>query len=318
MPLTRLDPTPTALIPLPVQTAPETFAEYTAFVAHTVAASSARVYAQTYAGWQAWCAAAQRDLLDLRPVNVLMFLAEQNTTKKTRQRQLSALRKLAQMIYVLVGTEDARRAHEALMVIKAPLTEGSGQERSKHALTPSEADKVLRAWDGASRQHHRNRALVAVLALGALRRSEAVVLQWQDIDFENGVITVRHGKGDKQREVPLAGDYTQSCLRAWHDDMDSDRVYVFCAVPKGDKLGGDLPLTGTDVYRIVKATEALSGVPFNPHDLRRTYITEALATGTPLATVQAAAGHARGDTTLHYAQAVNARLARETLKFRYG
>ena len=60
------------------------------------------------------------------------------------------------------------------------------------------------------------------------------------------------------------------------------------------------------------------GVAFKPHDLRRTFITEALATGTPLATVQAAAGHARSETTLHYAQAVDARHARRELKLRYG
>jgi integrase len=57
---------------------------------------------------------------------------------------------------------------------------------------------------------------------------------------------------------------------------------------------------------------------FKPHDLRRTFITEALATGTPLATVQAAVGHARGETTLSYAQAVNARQARRELRLRYG
>ena len=34
--------------------------------------------------------------------------------------------------------------------------------------------------------------------------------------------------------------------------------------------------------------------------------------------VQAAAGHARGETTLRYAQAVDARRARRELKLRYG
>jgi integrase len=87
---------------------------------------------------------------------------------------------------------------------------------------------------------------------------------------------------------------------------------------RGDHLGKDKPIRGTDVYEIVKQTEAASGIEFKPHDLRRTFITEALATGTPLATVQAAAGHARGETTLGYAQAVDARQARKTLKLRYG
>ena len=72
------------------------------------------------------------------------------------------------------------------------------------------------------------------------------------------------------------------------------------------------------IYRVVKVTEADCGIAFKLHDLRRTFITEALATDTPLATVQATAGHARGETTLRYTQTVDARQARKALKLRYG
>jgi len=43
--------------------------------------------------------------------------------------------------------------------------------------------------------------------------------------------------------------------------------------------------------------------------LRRTLITELLATGSPLADVQAQAGHVQGSTTLRYTGAVDARSA---------
>jgi integrase len=231
---------------------------------------------------------------------------------------MSALRKLAQMMYILNPTDDARRIVEALKVVKVPTGGESGTERSKRALAPAQADKVLRVWQEASNIHKRNQALIAVLALGALRRSEAAALQWRDMDFENGVITVRHGKGDKSREVPLAGDFALDALKAWQMCQPEGYAYVFCPILKGDKVSVDHPISGTDVYRIVKKTEEISQVEFKPHDLRRTFITEALATGTPLATVQAAAGHARGETTLRYAQAVDARRARKELKLRYG
>jgi integrase len=80
-----------------------------------------------------------------------------------------------------------------------PTSGESGTERTKRALAPSEADKVLRVWHEATPTHWRNNALIAVLALGALRRSEAAALRWHDVDFENGVVTVQHGKGDKRR-----------------------------------------------------------------------------------------------------------------------
>ena len=294
------------------------FDELAQLAGQTVAASSARVYAQTFTLWRTWCAENEVNPLDLRPTNVLAFLGAQNATKATRQRQLSALRKLAQMGYILTPTEDARRIVEALKVVKVPTGGASGQERTKRALAPHEADKVLRVWEQPTNTHRRNQALIAVLALGALRRSEAAALCWRDVDFENGVVTVRHGKGDKAREVPLAGEFALDALRAWQMCQPSGREFVFCPLERGDKLGKDKPISGTDVYRVVKATETASGIEFKPHDLRRTFITEALATGTPLATVQAVAGHARGETTLRYAQAVDARRARKELKLRYG
>lgn len=284
--------------------------------------NSQRVYDQTYRAWAQWCSQAQIDPLAYTPANVFDFLSSQPTAKATRQRQLAALRKLAQMGYILApGDDETRRLYEALKIIKAPAPDEDGQrpERRKRALNPAEADKLLRAWDGDSAQHKRNRALIAVLLLSGIRRSEAADLTWHDIDFENGVLHIRHGKGDKARDVPLAGDYALDALRDWQMGQPTGRHYVFCPVERGGGIGtGDHPITGTDVYRIVKATEAQTGIAFKPHDCRRTLITEALATGTPIQTVQAIAGHARGDTTLHYAEAVDARRARKTLRLRYG
>ena len=65
---------------------------------------------------------------------------------------------------------------------------------------------------------------------------------------------------------------------------------------------------------MVKATEVKCGVAFRPHDLRRTFITE----GTPLADVQAQAGHAQASTTLLYAQPVNAKERLSKMRLRYG
>lgn len=289
-----------------------------AFALQTVAKSSARIYGQTYRLWLDWNAQTGGDPLDLRPAQVIAFIEGQDTTKSTRQRQLAALRKWAQMRYVLDPTDNAKRQLEALMLIKIHADPERGQERTRKALTPAEADRVLRVWDANTNTAKRNRALVGLLALSGMRRAELAALRWQDVDFENGIVLIRHGKGDQERTAPIAGEFALDALQAWYAGQGGQRVYIFCAVNKGDRLGADKPISGTDVYRIIQATAALSGVEFKPHDLRRTFITEALATGTPIQTVQAAAGHARGETTLKYAQVVNAREARKMLKLRYG
>jgi integrase len=285
-------------------------------------ANSARVYDQTYRAWLTYCQGQQPALnpLDMTPGNVLDFLDSQDTTKTTRQRQLSAMRKLAQMSYILRPDDTTRRIYEALKIIKAPAPtiRQANRERAKRALTPSAADKVLRAWAGNTAQDARNRALIAVLFLSGICRSETAALVWSDVDFENGVIHIRHGKGDKARDVPLAGDYALEALRSWQIAQPVGYQHIFTPVERGGHVGKDRAISGTDVYRIVKATEASTGVEFRPHDARRTFITEALATGTPTPTVQKIAGHSRGDTTLRYAEGVDARHARKELKLRYG
>lgn len=290
-----------------------------------VAESSARVYAQTFRAWAAWCQREAIAPIMMTPDNVRAFLASGDTTATTRARQLSALRKLIdklQTMVLLTSPQDAPLFdvwRRLLKDMRAPKPEAdSGSERTHKALTPAEADRVLRAWNGTAPIERRNAALVALLLTTGIRRAEAAALQWRDIDFENGVITIRHGKGDKARQAAVAGNVALDALRAWQMEQPAGRVYVFCSITKGGKLRADAPITGTDVYRIIEATGQRAGVDFKPHDARRTFITEALDMGVAISEVQAQAGHARGDTTLRYAQAVNARERRRKLKLRYG
>ena len=287
-------------------------------MSYMVAPSTLRVYRHTFSQWHSWCSQQAIDPLDLWPANVGAFLTSSPTSKGTRQHQLSALRKLAQALYLATGDPVAERMTAALKLVKPPAENASENHRPKRALTPAMADKVLRVWQGDDPIQHRNAALIALLALTGLRRSEAAALRWSDLDLENRVVSVRHGKGDKAREVAIVGDYAVEALLTWFERQGGGREFVFCSVGKGGQLGADQPITGTDVYRVVKATEAESGVAFRPHDLRRTFITEALATGTPLADVQAQAGHSQASTTLLYAQPVNAKERLSRMRLRYG
>jgi len=285
----------------------------------TVARTTKRVYGQTYRSWCDWCAAAGLDPLELTFANVAVFLESQQVGKSTRQRQLSAIRKLAEMLAILDYSNPAREAaYKSLMKLRVGQMEDGGVERDRHALTPAQADKVLRIWTDGTRLHRRNRALIAVLFLAGLRRSEAAALRWNDINLDDGLIHIRHGKGDVERDVVLAGDLAVEALREWRLALGEDRAYVFPSMAKGDKLGEDAPTDPQTVYRVVKSTEQQTGVPFSPHTARRTFITEALTTGAPLADVQAQAGHQQAATTLRYARPVDALQRKSRLRLRYG
>lgn len=303
------------------------FDAITGAVALDVATTTNRVYQQTYRAWADHCTRTGLHPLALSPDNVRAFLGAHDSTKATRQRQLSALRKLAAKAHTaaLLLAPDAAPRFEAIRNLlhdmKAPAPAQPVQdalERSKKALSPAEADKLLRCWSDHTDRDIRNRALVALLLMTGIRRSEAATLRWSDIDFENGVLKIRHGKGDKARQVAIAGDKALAALRDWQMRHTDRREYVFCPVKRNGAAGADRPLSGTDVYRIITATSAAAGVEARPHDARRTFITEALQTGAPLAEVQAQAGHSRAETTLDYAQTTSARARRKALRLRYG
>jgi hypothetical protein len=134
----------TAVLSTPTPTAENVLETVTALTLQTVAASSARIYRQTFTLWASYAHEASLHPIDLRPAHVLAFLGAQDVTKATRQRQLSALRKLAQMAWVLSGSDEARRVQEALTMVKVPTRGSNGHERARRALQPREADKVLR------------------------------------------------------------------------------------------------------------------------------------------------------------------------------
>ncbi|MDP9279365.1 MAG: integron integrase [Gemmatimonadota bacterium] len=88
-------------------------------------------------------------------------------------------------------------------VLRKPIGFVEGIVRSKTTrrlpvvLTPGEVTRILEKLAGTPR-------LCALLMYGSgLRVSEAVSLRVKDLDFVRGEITVRAGKGDKDRRVPL-------------------------------------------------------------------------------------------------------------------
>jgi integrase len=142
-------------------------------------------------------------------------------------------------------------------------------------------------------------------------------LLWDDIDLEEGIVKVRHGKGDKERTVPFLGDETPiRLLRDWKI-LCEERSFVFCGIRKGDHLDVDKPMSDQAVYNVIKATSEAVRVDFAPHDARRTLLTRALASGSSVKDMQFIAGHANAETTLRYAVVKDAHEVKGRAKLDY-
>lgn len=307
------------------------FWTWAAIVLDTIAESSARIYKQTYKAWVDYATVQQFDPLDLHPNNVKAFLASKPTTHATRKRQLSAIRVLLRLLADSEVSPEHKKYAVVINRIKAPAPEQSSiqNERSHNPLSPAESDAILRVWSSDSTPiARRNMAIVATLLLTGMRRAELAALQWRDVDLDRRVIYIRHGKGDKARDSAILGDkgynIAVESLKAWKR-AQGQYTHVFTRILKGGKIGADQPMSTQAVQDVISDTATQAGLTdtdkkplVKPHDLRRTLITEMLATGAPIQEAQAQAGHSNGETTLRYARASSAEQRAQTSRLRFG
>ncbi len=165
-------------------------------------------------------------------------------------------------------------------------------------------------WQRPAERHHdpqepeflglRDRGILEVIYSGGLRISEAMGLDYGDMDFAHGTFRVR-GKGKKER-LCMLGTPARRALERYLDFRKNFGIPV---------TGADSPLfvnvhgqrlTSRTVQRAFEAYVAAAGLPADctPHKLRHSFATHLLAAGADLRTVQEMLGHANLATTQIY------------------
>jgi integrase len=162
-------------------------------------------------------------------------------------------------------------------------------------LAPAEVDALT-----AALRTHRDRAMVAAMVLGGLRRCEVLGLRLEDLHVAERRVFIAEGKGGRQRLIPVSGRFF-AAVAAYLDaerppGTRSDRVFL---VLKGPHRGQPLSATGMD--SILTAARRRAGLGHATcHELRHTCLTRLREAGMALEAVQAQAGHASIESTRIY------------------
>ena len=169
-----------------------------------------------------------------------------------------------------------------------------------HFLTTEDMKRLLAAPPVKEHAGLRDRAILEVMYSGGLRVSELVGLNDLDVDFEEGILTIR-GKGKKER-LALLGSYAGEALQAWlavryvHPRLkNSTEIPVFT-----NRFGGRL--TTRSVGRMLEKYLKMTGLDkrTSPHTLRHSFATHLLDRGADIRSVQELLGHKSLETTQIY------------------
>jgi site-specific recombinase XerD len=145
----------------------------------------------------------------------------------------------------------------------------------------------------------RDQAMLATLYGGGLRRAELCGLDLTDFDAADCSLTVRAGKGRRDRTVYLPEAVCQH-LKAWIEVREDEPGPLFCPV----RMTGEVPITrlrGESLWYVLKRRQRQAGLEgVTPHGMRRSYVSRLLENGVDLLTVQELVGHANAVTTARY------------------
>lgn len=141
----------------------------------------------------------------------------------------------------------------------------------------------------------RDLAMIDLLASTGMRVGEMVLLNREDIDFNERECVV-FGKGDKERIVYFDAR-TKIHLQNYLNSRTDDNPALFVSLNKPHKR---LQISGVEV-RLRNFGRRLGLNKVHPHKFRRTLATMAIDKGMPIEQLQQLLGHRRIDTTLQYA-----------------
>ena len=137
----------------------------------------------------------------------------------------------------------------------------------------------------------KNRAIFAVLMTGGLRSDELRSLRVADLDFENGKITVKRGKGGKKRVAPFP-EQTRELAKEYLTGAKLAPTDLVFPGANGQKLS-----SVTLNQLVARRTEAIIGKKIHTHTLRHCAASLWADIGVPIRDVQLALGHASVRTT---------------------
>jgi integrase/recombinase XerD len=239
---------------------------------------------------------------DLDAPAILDFLESLETEREnqvcSRNARLTAIRSF----FRVVALRDPASVGIVTRVLAIPRKRTD--KRLVGYLTREEIDAVLAAPDQATWTGRRNHALLLTMYNSGARLSEMTCMKRAQIRFDSTTYLQLHGKGRKERIVPLWAK-TGRVLQHWLRELEIKKTEVVFPSIRGTPLSSD----GVDyilqqsVRRAAEVCPSLLGKRVTPHVVRHTCAMNLLQAGNDMAVIALWLGHESIETTHIYVEA---------------
>lgn len=213
------------------------------------------------------------------------YLTDYQASKNSSKVTIDNIRRILSSFFSWLEDED--------YILKSPVRR-IHKVKSASTIKETYSDEALETMRDNC-ENLRDLALIDILASTGMRVGELVLLNRQDIDFEERECVV-FGKGSKERIVYFdarAKIHLQNYLKSRNDNNPA--LFVSLRAPYNRLNAG-----GVEV-RLREFGKKLHLPRVHPHKFRRTLATVAIDKGMPIEQLQQLLGHQRIDTTLQYA-----------------
>lgn len=221
---------------------------------------------------------------------------QERYTAGTVNRMLSALRETVHQAWLLGQTtaENYLKVKEVSNIKENKAAAAAGRQ-----VTSGEIKALIDVCiEDKSPAGYRDAAIIGWMVTQGPRRFEVVSVDLSDYDPETGQIKFT-GKGNKERTNYIENG-TAAAFSDWLQVRGSEPGPLFIPVNKGGNMTM-ARMTPQAVYNMINRRIDQAGIKdFSPHDLRRTYISNALDGGVDLSIVSDTVGHSDPKTTKGY------------------
>ena len=213
------------------------------------------------------------------------YLTDYQMQRKSSKVTIDNIRRILSSLFSWLEDED--------FILKSPVRRIHKVKTAK-VVKDTYTDEALELMRDSC-TNTRDLAIIDLLASSGMRVGEMVMLNREDIDFNERECVVV-GKGNKERLVYFDARTKIHLQNYLNERMDTNpALFVSLKVPHERLMIGGVET------RLRELGKRLNLQKVHPHKFRRTLATSAIDKGMPIEQVQQLLGHQKIDTTMHYA-----------------